>query len=58
MKTQSTFLAQLNKNEIKVLTTQVEETLATVTEKKFTSADLWKIQKQKRVFVTRRSFAA
>jgi hypothetical protein len=53
MKTGTNFLQQLSKTEIKELTTQVKETLAPNT-RNFSAADLWHIQRQRRVFRTRR----
>jgi len=49
----------ISKNETRVLTTVVKETLAFAInqEKHFTAADLWNIQRQKRSIVSRRHFA-
>jgi len=60
MRTQSTTTATLfstlSNAELKTLTTTVDETLAfkTSTPKTFTAADLWNIQKQRRIFSVRR----
>ncbi|WP_255155346.1 hypothetical protein [Ferruginibacter sp. HRS2-29] len=57
MKIQSTRLLQkLSTNEIKTLTTQTEERLVTDTgnKKPFTTADMWSIQRQRRIFSVRR----
>jgi hypothetical protein len=61
MRTQSTttaLLVQLTSTELTQLTTQVAETLATNVhaqpKKIFTAANLWNIQKQRRIFITRR----
>ncbi|HPH84768.1 MAG TPA: hypothetical protein PLC48_04885 [Ferruginibacter sp.] len=60
MKTQSnTLLAELSKTQVENLTNQVKETLAigyNAGAKTFSSADLWNIQKQRRTFLSRRSF--
>jgi hypothetical protein len=57
MKTQSNFLATLNKTEISQLTKETKETVATnYTEHKtvFSAADLWNIQKTRRTVRTSR----
>lgn len=60
MKTQSnTLLAELSKTQVENLTNQVKETLAIghhAGTKTFSSADLWNIQKQRRTFLSRRSY--
>jgi hypothetical protein len=49
----------LSKEELEAIINTVNETLATgqpsMKEKKFSAADLWNIQRQKRSFVQRRS---
>ena len=60
MKTQSnTLLAELSKTQVENLTNQVKETVAigyNAGTKTFSSADLWNIQKQRRTFLSRRSY--
>ncbi|HPH22357.1 MAG TPA: hypothetical protein PLW32_00630 [Chitinophagaceae bacterium] len=54
------FLNQLSNSEMVSLTKQVKETVATNVQglnKVFSAADLWKIQSNRRVRVTRRMFA-
>lgn len=61
MRTQTTTLfTNLSKETVKNLVTEVKETLAydinNGQHKTFSSADLWNIQRQRRVFNIRRSF--
>jgi hypothetical protein len=52
------FLETLNYQELKDLAFEVKETLAVANKKEkrkiFTTADLWNLQKQRRVFYSRR----
>ncbi len=59
MRTQSTTLfTALSETMVKNLTTQVKETLAIGfhSNKTFSTADLWNIQRQRKNMVTRRRF--
>lgn len=60
MNTQSTTLfTQLSKEHLQDLTTEVKETLATVTThvKTFSAADMWNIQRQRKSFLRTRRYA-
>jgi hypothetical protein len=62
MKTQTTnFLQQISKQEVKQLTTQVKETIATDlnnhSRKTFGAVDMWNIQRQRKSFTRSRIFA-
>ena len=62
MKTQNNLLVELNSKELVKLTTTVKETIATTVQlinskTIFGSADLWNIQKMRRVRMPRRLFS-
>ena len=62
MKTQNNLLVELNTNELVKLTTTVKETIATTVQlvnskSIFSTADLWNIQKMRRVRMPRRLFS-
>lgn len=62
MKTQNNLLVELNSSELVKLTTTVKETIATTVQlinskTIFGSADLWNIQKMRRVRMPRRLFS-
>ncbi|CAN5813413.1 hypothetical protein BH11BAC4_BH11BAC4_10340 [soil metagenome] len=60
MKTQSNLFAQLSKETVKNLTSEVKETLAfgysENRSKTFSAAELWNIQRQRRSLGSRRGF--
>ena len=61
MKTQNNLLVELNTKELVKLTTTVKETIATTVQlvnskSIFSTADLWNIQKMRRVRMPRRLF--
>lgn len=56
MKTQTTLLTTLSKEQVKQLTTQVKETLAAgfnSNEKIFSAADMWNIQRRRKTISIR-----
>ena len=62
MKTQNNLLVELNTKELVKLTTAVKETIATTVQlvnskSIFSTADLWNIQKMRRVRMPRRLFS-
>lgn len=62
MKTQNNLLVELNTKELVKLTTTVKETIATTVQlvnskSIFSTADLWNIQKMRRVRMPRRLFS-
>ena len=62
MKTQNNLLVELNSSELVKLTTTVKETIVTTVQlinskTIFGSADLWNIQKMRRVRMPRRLFS-